>query len=68
MHYIESTIIYFVFFALSLYALHAVDFEKFMKKGRVMQIQTLYLLLSMALAYILGRFLMEIMYFSTNWY
>ncbi len=64
MSFIESLIIYFACFAASLYALSGVDFAKLMKKGRTIQIQALYLILAMAIAYLLGKFLMAIMYRS----
>ncbi len=60
MIYVRDLLIYFVFFALSLYALSAIDFARFMKRGRVKEIQILYILLSMALAFLAGSFLIGI--------
>jgi uncharacterized integral membrane protein (TIGR02327 family) len=47
-----------VVFALSLWALDALDFNRFIKKGRVVQAQTLYLFLAMALAGLVVQFLL----------
>lgn len=47
-----------VVFALSLWALDALDFNRFIKKGRVMQAQTLYLFLAMALTGLVVQFLL----------
>lgn len=60
--FIKELFVYFVSFAVCLYALHGVDFEKFMKKNQTMKIQTLYLIMAAALAYLLGQFLLSIMY------
>ena len=59
--FIKQLLVYFVAFVLSLYALSGVDFEKIMKSKRTQQIQTLYIILSMVLAYLLGEFLLAIM-------
>jgi len=47
-----------VVFALSLWALDALDFNRFIKKGHVVQAQTLYLFLAMALAGLVVQFLL----------
>lgn len=44
-------------FGLSLWALDALDFNRLIKKGRVMQAQTLYLFLAMGLAGLVFQFL-----------
>lgn len=64
MSFIESLIIYFFSFAVCLYALSGIDFARIMKKGRSFQIQVLYLVLGMSMAYLLGKFIMAIMYRS----
>ena len=64
MSFIESLIIYFFFFFFCLYALSGIYFARIMKKGRSFQIQVLYLVLGMSLAYLLGKFIMAIMYRS----
>lgn len=60
--FLKELLVYFVAFGVSLYALSGVDFEKIMRKGRSAQIQALYIILSMAIAYLLGQFLLAIMY------
>jgi len=55
--------VYFVCFLFSLFGLSALDFNRFLKQGKLAQGQTLYIILAMCLAYILGNFLMAITYF-----
>jgi len=47
-----------VVFGLSIWVLDAVDFNRFIKKGRVMKAQALYLFLAMALAGLVVQFLL----------
>ena len=54
--------IYLVSFVLSLFGLNALDFNRFVRQGRVTQAQLLYFILACALAYLLGNFVMAIMY------
>ncbi len=54
---IIDIIIYLVSFGIALYALNGIDFAKFMRKGRVMEIQVLYIILAMVIAYLLGGFI-----------
>ena len=49
-----------VVFAVSLWALDALDFNKLLKKNKVMQAQTLYLFLAMALAGLVVQFLLAL--------
>lgn len=44
-------------FGLSLWVLDALDFNRLIKKGRVMQAQTLYLFMAMGLASLVFQFL-----------
>ncbi len=53
--------IYLVCFGICLYALNGIDFARFMRKGRTYEVQVLYFVLSLALAYLLGNFMMVIM-------
>ena len=55
--------IYFFCFLLSLYALNALDFNRFLKQGRVLQGQILFFLLAAALAYLTGNFLMSMIFY-----
>lgn len=59
--FIKPLLVYFIAFALALYALNGLDFSRFMRKGRTMQIQTLYLLLAAVIAYLFGQFLLTLM-------
>lgn len=61
LNYVRDVVVYFIFFALSLYALSAIDFTRFMKRGKVKEIQILYILLSLALGFLAGSFLIGIL-------
>ena len=54
--------IYFGSFLLCMYSLNALDFNRFLKQGKVLQAQVLYLILSCSLAYLFGSFLIAIIY------
>ena len=54
---IIDIIVYLVSFGIALYALNGIDFARFMRKGRVYEIQVLYIILSMVIAYLLGSFI-----------
>ena len=54
--------IYLVSFVLSLFGLNALDFNRIVKQGKVSQAQLLYFILACCLAYLLGNFIMAIMY------
>ena len=56
-------IIYFICFLLSFYALSALDFNRFLKQGKVVQGQILYFILACCLAYLMGNFFIAIIYF-----
>lgn len=56
-------IIYLLCFFLSMYGLMALDFSKFILKGKVRQTYVLYFVLACSLAYLFGNFLMSIIYF-----
>jgi len=53
-----EVILSLVVFALSLWALDALDFNRFLKKNKVIQAQTLYLFLAMALTSLVVQFLL----------
>ena len=55
--------IYFVCFFISMYGLSALDFNRFVKQGKTTQSEVLYLVLSMVLAYLLGQFVMSVIYY-----
>lgn len=55
--------IYFICFALSLMALTAIDFNRLVKKNASFNAQVLYGLIGIALAYLVGEFVMNIIYY-----
>lgn len=64
--FIFKVVIYILSFILSFYGLSALDFTKFIKKGRVRETWILYFMLAASLAYLFGSFLMAIIY-RYNW-
>lgn len=55
-------IVYLVCFIGSLYGLSALDFNRFLKKGRSAQANILYMMLALALAYLTGNLLLNIVF------
>lgn len=55
-------LIYLLCFMLSLYGLSALDFNRFLKQGKVLPAQVLYAVIACSLAYLMGSFLMAIIY------
>jgi uncharacterized integral membrane protein (TIGR02327 family) len=55
-----ETVLSLVVFAVSLWVLDALDFNKLLKKNKVIQAQTLYLFLAMALAGLVVQFLLAL--------
>ncbi len=53
-------ILIFMTFATTMYALMAVDFGRFIHKGRTFQAQLLLILLSMAITYLVVEFLLSL--------
>lgn len=53
-------ILYFVFFPLTIWSLESINLEKLFKKDHVLQIQILYFILSMALAYLEVNFCYDV--------
>ena len=60
--YLRVTI-YFFSFLLCLFGLNALDFNRFIRQGKVMQGQVLYFILAASLSYLLGSFLMAMIYY-----
>ena len=56
-------LVYLFCFALSLIGLNALDFNRFIKKGSVVNAWILYFIIAMSLAYLFGSFLMSIIYY-----
>lgn len=57
---IKNFLIYVFAFSLAMYALQSVNYEKFIKKGRVVEAQLLYILIAMALGYLIAQFILGI--------
>ena len=55
--------VFFFSFLLSLYGLNALDFNRFIRQGKVMQGQVLYFILAASRSYLLGSFLMSMIYY-----
>lgn len=54
--------IYFLSFLLVLYGMSGFDFNRFLKQGKIAQGQVLYFVLCCIMTYLLGSFLMAMMY------
>lgn len=61
--FIIETVIYLLCFMVTMYAISVIDFAKFSKRNQVIKIQLLYILLAMALATLVGNFIIKITYF-----
>lgn len=60
MNPVLELILYFIFFAISLYALNSVNFNKLLVPAKAKQAQVLIILLAMALAYLSLQFLLNL--------
>lgn len=58
MNQVIQIALYFVFFALSLYGLNAIEFRKLFYTEKTIQAQVLVLLIAMSLAYLSVQFLL----------
>ncbi|MBR2812054.1 MAG: DUF1146 domain-containing protein [Solobacterium sp.] len=56
--FLIRSFVYIGCFLLSLYALDALDYSRFLKKDRVRQAQILYVLLAMGISWLCGSFLL----------
>lgn len=54
--------VYLLSFVLSFYCLSALDFNRFLKKGKTVQAQILYFVIACCVAYLFGNFLMAVIY------
>ena len=57
-----KVIVYLVCFVGALYGLSALDFNRFLKQGRVAQANILYAMLALSIAYLVGTLLLNIVY------
>lgn len=55
-------LVYLICFIFSLIGLNAIDFNRYIKKGKVVQAWLLYFILAFSLAYLFGSFIMAIIY------
>lgn len=60
--FIYKITIYLLSFVLSMFGLNSLDFSKFLKKNKVSEAWILYFILACGLAYLLGSFIIQIMY------
>ena len=58
-----KVLIYLCSFALSLFGLNALDYNRFLKKNKVVQAQVLYYVLALALAYLVGNLVINITFY-----
>ena len=56
-------LVYLVAFVSSLYGLSALDFNRFLRKNKPAAGQVLYILIAFIMAYLLGNFLMSLIYY-----
>lgn len=53
-------ILYFLILPLTIWAIECLNIERFFKKNRIIQIQVLYFLISMALSYLVVNFCYDV--------
>ncbi len=61
--FVIQVLVHLVCFGLAFYALQALDFNRFLKQGRTVQGQLLYIFLSMALGFLMAQFIMKLCYY-----
>lgn len=59
---LKSFLVYVIAFALAMFALSSLNFEKLIKKNKVVEAQLLYILLAMALGYLVANFIQAIIF------
>ena len=60
MEAIVRVVVHLACFALALYAMQAQNYEKLIRKGRVVQAQLLYILVAMCIALLAAQFLLNL--------
>lgn len=55
--------IYLASFVVSLFALSGIDFNRFIKKGKIAQAYVLYVAVAMMMGYLLGSFFISVIYY-----
>lgn len=53
-------ILYFIFLPITIWCLESLNIERFFKKGRVLQIQLLYFIISLAITYLVVNFCYDV--------
>lgn len=61
-YFIVQLLIHLACFGVAFYALDALDFNRFMKQGRVIKAQILYIVIAMALGFLMAQFLLKLSY------
>ena len=56
-------LVYFVSFIASMYGLSALDFNRLLKKNKPAAGQILYILIGFAMAYLIGNFIISLIYY-----
>lgn len=62
-NFVTKLIIYLICFVISLFGLSAFDFNRFLKPNKVKEAIVLYYIIAFVLTYILGQFIISIMYY-----
>ena len=62
MEIIKNFLVYVIAFALAMFALSSLNFEKLIKKNKVVEAQLLYIPLAMALGYLVSNFIQKIIF------
>ena len=62
MEIIKNFLVYVIAFALAMFALSSLNFEKLIKKNKVVEAQLLYILLARALGYLVATFIQRIIF------
>lgn len=63
---ILGIIIHLVFFAITWWALQALNFDKFLRANKVFQARLLYIMLTIALGSLVSNFFLDYLSWSTN--
>ena len=58
-YYFIKVFIYILSICISMYALNCINFEKYLKKGKVTEFHVLYIILSLILGYLLASFILD---------
>lgn len=62
-NFISNVLIYLICFVITLCGLSAFDFNRIIKKDRVVQAWILYYVIAFVITYLLGQFMMSIIYY-----